>query len=64
MGFSLFVEVEIDLGTHVLKLIAEHEDHVDMIPYDDLESDVQGEPASPFETPEWHSPTHPDHPLI
>lgn len=44
MGFSLFVEVEIDLGTHVLKLIAEHEDHVDMIPYDDLESDVQGEP--------------------
>ena len=44
MGFSLFVEVEIDLETHVLKLIEGHEDHVDMIPYDDLESDVQGEP--------------------
>ena len=43
------MEVEIDLGTHVLKLIAGHEDHVDMIPYDGLDSDVQGEPSSPFE---------------
>jgi len=52
MGISLFVEAEIDLGTHVLKQIAGHEDHVGMIPYDDLDSDVQREPSSPSELPE------------
>ena len=52
MNFPLFVKVGENLGMPLLGLALGHGDHVDMIPYDDLDSDIQGGPKSPFEAPE------------
>ncbi len=63
MNFPLFVEVGEDLRKPLLGLTLGHGDHVDMIPYDDRDSDVQGELESPFETPERH-PDYPPRPPV
>lgn len=41
-----------DLEACWVELLTEHEDHVDMIPYDDLDPTVQDEPESPLDAPQ------------
>jgi hypothetical protein len=52
IDYPRFVEAREGLETCWVELLMEHEDHVDMIPYDDLDSAVQDKPESPFDAPQ------------
>jgi hypothetical protein len=52
IDYPRFAEARVDLETCWVELLTEHGDHVDMIPYDDLDSTVQDEPESPLDAPQ------------